>query len=131
VSPNWNNVADSAACDSAILLPLAGLLSALLSAGLGNLIGYLAGGVFGAIMGIGLVMTRMMQGALKVTLLILPAVTAYLFAYIAAIVVQLFFINAIFDSSSPSKTSLIAVFAGGVVSGCRWTYRPFILLIGA
>jgi hypothetical protein len=102
---------------SAVLLPLAGLLSALLSAGLGNSIGVLAGGVFGAVMGIALVMTKMLEGAWKVTLLIVQIAIAYLFAYIAAILIQGFFINQILGVGAPSKTSPVAVFAGGVVGG--------------
>lgn len=103
-----------------IFLPLAGFLSGLLTVGLGNSFGKLGfygiGSVFGAMMGIALAMTKMLRGAWKATLLIVPFATAYVVSVLAAALVGM--LNNFGDSSASRATAPpIATFAGGLIGG--------------
>jgi hypothetical protein len=104
-----------------IFLPLAGFVSGLLTVGLGNSFGKLGfygiGSVFGAVMGIALAAIKVLRGAWKATLLIVPMATAYVFSVVAAAIFGLLnnFGNA--SASRGTSTPAVAVFAGGVVGG--------------
>jgi hypothetical protein len=107
----------------AIVLPVAGLLSGLTTAGLAypcRQVGvYGIGSVFGVIMGIALAKTKILQGAWKAILFIVPAAAAYYLAYAAAGVAELCLALVKFPGTqSPSPTpSPVALFVGGTVGG--------------
>ena len=121
-----------------IFLPLAGFLSGLLTVGLGNSFGKLGiygiGSVFGAMMGIALAITKMLRGAWKATLLIVPAATAYVVSVLAAALVGM--LNNFGNSPASRGTANppIALFAGGLVgeevppAGCGLRSRPLSCL---
>src|SRR5579862_7831421 len=116
-----------------IFLPLAGFLSGLLTVGLGNSFGKLGfygiGSVFGAMMGIALAITKMLRGAWKATLLIVPAASAYVVSVVAAALVGM--LNNFGNSSASRGTtnSPVALFAGGLVGGYLFLAVVFALVL--